>query len=71
VTALARFAGMHVPKRSRTRRGAASTLTDRSLVTYKYRPQHGVIVVCEDETHQREVYDRLRGDGLRCKVVTV
>jgi hypothetical protein len=29
-----------------------------------------VLVECEDEGHQREVYDRLTGEGLKCRVLT-
>jgi hypothetical protein len=29
-----------------------------------------VLVECEDEQHQREVYDRLTGEGLTCRVLT-
>jgi hypothetical protein len=29
-----------------------------------------VLVECRDEGHQREVYDRLTGEGLTCKVLT-
>lgn len=38
---------------------------------FKYRPQYGVIVLCEDERQQCQVYDRLRTLGHRCKVVAV
>ena len=31
----------------------------------------GVIVECRDEPHQREVYERLTGEGLACRVVCV
>ncbi len=36
---------------------------------FAYRPQYGVIVLCEDEAQHRQVYERLRGDGYRCRVV--
>ncbi len=29
-----------------------------------------VLVACQDEAHQREVYDRLTGEGLKCRVLT-
>jgi hypothetical protein len=29
-----------------------------------------VLVECRDEAHQREVYDRLTGEGLKCRVLT-
>lgn len=31
--------------------------------------QYGVIVVCRDEAHQREVYEKLAAEGHDCKVV--
>jgi hypothetical protein len=31
--------------------------------------QYGVIVICRDEAHQKEVYERLLGQGLEVKVV--
>lgn len=36
-----------------------------------YKEQYGVIVVCEDEKHQRKVYEDLKKEGLKLKVVTV
>ena len=35
----------------------------------KYAEQYGVIVICESELEQTEIYDRLTADGLNCKVV--
>lgn len=35
-----------------------------------YVEQYGVIVICSDEAHQREIFDQLREQGLNCKVVT-
>jgi hypothetical protein len=29
-----------------------------------------VLVECRDEEHQREIYDRLSGEGLKCRVLT-
>jgi hypothetical protein len=29
-----------------------------------------VVVECQDEGHQREVFDRLTGEGLKCRVLT-
>ena len=34
-----------------------------------YAEQYGVIVVCNDERHQAQIYDKLKQDGLNCKVV--
>lgn len=36
-----------------------------------YREQYGVIVICRGESHQREIYERLKKEGLTLKVVTV
>lgn len=38
---------------------------------FKYKPQFGVIVVCKDEVEHRSVYERLRAEGYKCKVVRV
>lgn len=38
---------------------------------FKYKPQFGVIVVCKDEAEHRAVYERLRAEGYKCKVVRV
>jgi hypothetical protein len=35
----------------------------------RYREQYGVIVICRDEPHQREVYESLRGEYSKVKVV--
>lgn len=34
-----------------------------------YQEQYGVIVMCRNETHQKEIFDRLQAEGLECKVV--
>lgn len=39
--------------------------------SYNYHEQYGVIVICQDEAEQEEVYNRLTGEGLTCKVVAV
>lgn len=36
-----------------------------------YKEQYGVIVMCEDEQHQRKIYEDLKKEGLKLKVVTV
>lgn len=35
-----------------------------------YSNQYGVIVVCESEQEQQQIYERLMAEGLNCKVVT-
>ena len=38
---------------------------------FKYRPQYGVIVICESEVHQERVYRKLQKEGLEVRVVCV
>ncbi|CUJ21823.1 hypothetical protein [Achromobacter xylosoxidans] len=38
---------------------------------FKYKPRFGVIVLCDDEGHQQRVFDELRAQGHRLKVVAV
>lgn len=37
----------------------------------RYKEQYGVIVMCDDEEHQRKIYEELKEEGLKLKVVTV
>lgn len=38
---------------------------------FKYRPQYGLVVVCETESKQQRLYGLLVKQGLRPKVVCV
>lgn len=38
---------------------------------FKYKPQYGVVVICEDEQQQQRIYETLKNQGLKLKVVTV
>jgi len=38
---------------------------------FNYRQQYGVIVICMDEAEQEAVYERLRSEGFKCKIVCV
>ena len=38
---------------------------------FKYREQFGVIVICKDEAEHKTVYERLKAQGYKCKVVRV
>jgi hypothetical protein len=38
---------------------------------YNYKQQYGVIVICQDEKEQQEIYEMLLKLGLTLKVVTV
>ena len=35
-----------------------------------YEPQYGVIVLCDSERHQEKVYNFLKKEGYKCKIVT-
>lgn len=37
----------------------------------KYEAQYGVIVVCDDEKSQQSTFEALKGQGFRCRVVSV
>lgn len=39
--------------------------------SFKYSEQYGVIVVCDNEAEQEDVYNKLAGEGYNCKVVAV
>lgn len=38
---------------------------------FKYKPRFGVIVVCKDEEEHKHVYEHLRGQGHKCRLVRV
>lgn len=38
---------------------------------FQYKPQYGVVVICDDENHQQHIYETLKNQGLKLKVVTV
>ena len=35
----------------------------------RYREQYAVIVLCRDEAHHQKVYEALRDQGYKCRVV--
>jgi len=39
--------------------------------TYAYKPQWGVIVICENEKQQREIFEELKKKGYKLKIVNV
>lgn len=41
------------------------------MANFNYKEQYGVIVICNDEKEQREIYERLLAEGLTLKIVTV
>lgn len=38
---------------------------------FTYKQQYAVVVICKDENEQEAVYDRLRSEGYKLKVVSV
>lgn len=50
-------------------------ILDEELVPERHEieiaPSYQVVVECNGESQQREVYDRLRADGFRCRVLTL
>lgn len=41
------------------------------MAEFKYKEQYGVIVICDGEADQKEVYEKLLAMGYKLKVVTV
>lgn len=37
----------------------------------QFEREYGVVVYCDDESHQQEVYEKLRADGLRVRVASI
>ena len=65
--------GMTPSARTRSRRTAHRSYRprNRATITFRYRPQFGVIIICPGEDHQRRLYNRLQREGHACRVVTV
>ena len=38
---------------------------------FNYRPQFGLIIVCSDEKTQEALFNKLKDEGYKLKVVTV
>ena len=38
---------------------------------FTYKEQYAVIVMCDGEEHQKQLYEELKGKGHNCKVVVV
>ena len=38
---------------------------------YTYKPQWGVIVICDTEKQQKKVFEKLKKEGLKLKIVNV
>ena len=53
-----------------SRLGVQPLLTPADLRNGLPPERFEVLVECQDEGHQREVFDRLTGEGLKCRVLT-
>lgn len=40
-------------------------------MSFNYKEQYAVVVICKDEAEQKEIYDRLKEEGFKLKVVAV
>lgn len=38
---------------------------------FSYKEQYAVVVMCQDEKEQEEIYNRLKAEGYKLKVVAV
>jgi len=48
------------------------TLINVNIIgNFNYKSQYGVIVICEDEEAQKQIYDELLKKGYKLKVVCV
>lgn len=50
---------------------AEQTVGQQSASIQNIAEQWQVIIECDDETHQREVFERLVAEGLRCKLLVI
>lgn len=72
--------GLSAPDQSRTTAAKDNLVNTQALSSprkmlgangFKYKAQFGVIVVCRDEAEHRAVYERLKAEGYKCRVVRV
>lgn len=41
------------------------------MSSFSYKQQYAVVVICKDEKDQEEMYNRLKEEGYKLKVVSV
>lgn len=41
------------------------------IVAFTYKQQYAVVVMCKDEKEQESIYNRLKEEGFKLKVVAV
>lgn len=52
-------------------RGGPVTKEEAAPAVVEFEPSYQVVVHCGDETQQRELFERLSAEGLRCRVLTM
>lgn len=52
-------------------KGKSKRKSEEAMSAFKYKEQYAVIVICEHEKEQQEVYERLKNEGYTLKVVAV
>lgn len=45
--------------------------TETAKKSYAYRPQYGLVIICQDEPEQIKLFNQLKSQNLKLKVVTV
>jgi len=45
--------------------------TETPKKSYAYKPQYGIVVVCQSEAEQIQLFEKLKAQGLKLKVVCV
>lgn len=51
--------------------GEIQTEKSDLMAEFSYKQQYAVVVICKDEKDQESVYDRLKNEGYKLKVVAV
>lgn len=45
--------------------------TEPQKKSYTYKPQYGLVIICADEAEQIKLFNQLKSQNLKLKVVTV
>ena len=51
--------------------GKSKTKECENMSGFSYKEQYAVVVLCKDERDQEEIYNRLKEEGYKLKVVAV
>lgn len=43
----------------------------KSKKEFNYKPQFGVIIICENEEHQKMIFEKLKNEGHKLKIVRI